>query len=784
MEFNIKDHVEFDAKNRAICPSCALTKEPGYRKQNLSVLDSGAYKCFAGCTPQDIRDALGTPKERQIPQALAHPTIPAVAPKPVTVTPQKVKEAHSLLVNSDGPAKKWLHDRGITDGMITHYRLGIVKARQGNRNLPAIAIPLVASEHETDYYMKKRVAPWMAPEELPAEYKPWSQYGIPNHVWFTHLPDNATETWLCEGEWDAMMLAWKMCDQTTIAVACFTCGCDSVPPPEQLELLPGTVTIFYDIDEPGRNGALKAANKIGQRARIATVPYAEPPEEKWDVSDALNSGVTIAEFEAAAMAAIASTTTSTSASSNPLRQRLVSNDDLLARAPDYIEWLVPDLLTTNELFLLAAAPRAGKSLLAMELARCIASGQKFLDRPVTQGPVVFVRCEDSETKTKERETAQGWEPGLPVYWLDKFKLQDLPHLREIAVDLEARLIILDTLSRVRDGAISESSAEMSQVLEPLQEMAQELGICVLLIHHTGKVKLDDVNGFVEVFDSIRGSSAIRAVCRGTIIIAPDDRSGYRLCVENGHTKENLLVELDLNTLRWKLKGRWNPTTVNMDQKQQALDFLTKVGEADIDRISAETCIPKRSLYQVLTRLCADGLIIKVGTRRQSVYRKESIQQIQLLNSLLNSPNPYPDDDAGVIQQKNTFSSSATSLPVTSSSDDGEEAFRGEEAFLGGHTFVELASSQPSNADTANVSAIQQQFNRNSTVEFKRGDRVEILRESGKWVNATYWSIDGRSMVAHSAAGLHESHWVDYRKSRIRVAQPDLRLPGGGDNADG
>ena len=201
---------------------------------------------------------------------------------------------------------------------------------------------------------------------------------------------------------------------------------------------------------------------------------------------------------------------------NPFRARLVSNDTLLDRAPDYTEWLVPDLLPANELFLLAASPRAGKSLIAMALAHSVASGQKFLDRPVTEGSVLYISCEDSETKIKEREIAQGWRRGLPVYWLDRFKLSELGQLRAIAEDIEPRLIVLDTLSRIRDDGISESSAEMSRCLEPLQEMAEELNCCILLIHHTGKVKLENADK-IDVFETIRGSSAIRAVCRGTLV---------------------------------------------------------------------------------------------------------------------------------------------------------------------------------------------------------------------------------------------------------------------------
>jgi len=221
----------------------------------------------------------------------------------------------------------------------------------------------------------------------------------------------------------------------------------------------------------------------------------------WDVSDALNQGYAIDDFIRAAGAAV-SYQPAIVKGRNPLRDRLITNDELLARAPDYTEFLVPDLLTADELFVLAMPPRGGKSIFCLTLAKAVATGGKFLDRPVTQGSVLYVNLEDSETKVKRRQIAQGWTEGLPVFWLDKFKLSELEHLREIALEIpDLRVVILDTFSRIRDDGNKESSAELSRVLEPLQEMAKELGVCILFTHHMSKGAAEEGE---DVFDLIRG----------------------------------------------------------------------------------------------------------------------------------------------------------------------------------------------------------------------------------------------------------------------------------------
>lgn len=628
MSFDIRAHIEFDNKGRAQCPSCLLDGKTG---KNLSVLESGAYKCFRGCSTDAIREAIGAHRDRTLPPPSSPPS---PTPKGVLNSPQKVKAATEKLLNQSTHALDWLQKRGITREMVEHYRLGVGRAKVGDSSksnsftfLPAICIS-IPTQDGTQYFQKKRVRPWLPKDQQPDGYKAWSQYGIPAQAFITHHPSATPQnTWLVEGEWDAIKLGWAVKQHPELSkhimVACFTCGADNFSQECRRPLL-GTITTFYDRDEAGTKGATKFQAAYPRITRIATVPGPENAPKGWDVSDALNAGYNLSAFVEAEQNA---SEYQPAKSNNPLRDRLVINDDMLANAPDFTDWLVDDILTADELFLLAASPRAGKSLLALTLTQAVASGGKFLGRPVSQGAVIYVRCEDSDTKTKERELKQGWSAGLPVYWLDKFKLGELSHLEELVEELDARLVVFDTLSRVRDGSISESSAEMSQQLEPLQEMCKRNRCCGLLVHHTGKISTDNA-GTINVYDTIRGSSAIRATCRGTLILAADERN-YRLHVENGWGKHDLQVLLDANTLQWRLLGNWVGPNVDLTQKDRVLAYLTQVGKATIDDIAEGTNLPRRSLYEVLKRLQADEMIEKHGERTSAVYVRHSIQQLNL-----------------------------------------------------------------------------------------------------------------------------------------------------------
>lgn len=769
--FKITDYVEFGDKNRAVCPSC---EQQGHgKRKNLSLVPGTdrAYKCFRGCTAEEIREALGVRKDRIVPAPMA----PTARATPTTISPQKVREAHQKLMGSDGSAKQWLHARGITDEMIAHYKLGITRAKCGDRHLFAITIPIPNGD-STAYWQKKRIAPWIPEAERPEGYQPWSQYGIPCTLFFTYKPVAATQTWLCEGEWDAMMLGWKVREANlAIAVATFTTGAGNVPPPDTLSQLPGEVIILYDRQDkptkqgnrPGEAGATKVATALGDRARIAMVPMPDNcTVEGWDVSDALNGGYTLDSFLNAAGQAVRTAAPKEEVKVNPLRSRLTSTDELIARAPEYVEWLVPDLLTTNELFGLAAPPRGGKSLMCLLLSKAVATGEKFLDRPTTQGSVIYVNLEDSEAKIRERVEAQGWAEGLPVYWLDRFKLSELTYLIDLADGIDdLRLIILDTLSRIRSDDKTESSAEMGQVLEPLQEFAKSRNVCVLLVHHTTKVNPDRTS-LDEIFDTVRGSTAIRGTCRGLMVIAPGDNC-YRLAVENGWGKHDLKIRLDASRLEWQLLGKWTPY-VNFDQRELALDYLNKVGSATIDQIAEETSIPRRSLYTVLARLCADGMLVKTGSQRSAVYNRP-VQRVQQLNSLLNSSNEEGESDRGDVQQKNKISS----LGDQRESDHTSHAKCDHILeVITPSDFVEEVITGDSNPDTTSISAVQQKSNSSSTVELSEGKVINAYIKE-KWRKAKYIRHDDRSILSRRTQKLEDSVIVEWNRQRVRVAVTDL-----------
>jgi len=324
-KFDVRNYIEVH-NGRGSCPSCE--QDGKIKQKNLQVNDDGKYWCYRGCTPEQIRAALNAP----LPFASTPDTsksalsIPphrrdakGAESVPRTFTQKQVQQSVDRLFNGNQPDQQqaiaWLEGRGFTQEMIRHYQIGLeryaFKLKEGRgRDFWAIALHIPVPDQPGQYYRKLRIAPWLMGDDRPEGLSRWSQFGVPVTVWITHQQENAAETWFCEGEWDALRLGWEARQQNAaIAIAGSTAGCGTLPKPEQLDQLPGKVTIFFDRNDeprkdgviPGDVGAQKLALVLGDRGMIAQVPMPDNcPIPGWDVSNALDVGYTWQDFLTAA----------------------------------------------------------------------------------------------------------------------------------------------------------------------------------------------------------------------------------------------------------------------------------------------------------------------------------------------------------------------------------------------------------------------------------------------------------------------------------------------------
>lgn len=229
-----------------------------------------------------------------------------------------------------------------------------------------------------------------------------------------------------------------------------------------------------------------------------------------------------------------------------------------------LTWVIPELLPDGETVILAGAPKSGKTLLAIDAAFAVATGEgTFLQEVVERGRVLIVSVDESAHSTKNKLIKRGFRrsDAKNVQVMTRFDVRQIRALEERLETFRPTLVIIDSLKRITHGQeVSENSAEFADNIYTLKETLTRYGASGILIHHTNKNQ--DALGVGK----IRGSSAIAGAVWGTWqldhIPKPDPNNKKKLIIDPKDPKrvlsvfardtegQQLRIELDLENNGW------------------------------------------------------------------------------------------------------------------------------------------------------------------------------------------------------------------------------------------
>ena len=204
-----------------------------------------------------------------------------------------------------------------------------------------------------------------------------------------------------------------------------------------------------------------------------------------------------------------------------------------------------DTLLPQGLCILGGAPKVGKSWFVLDLCTHVARGDEFLGLPATRGKVLYLCLEDSERRIQERLNTITADVPEGLY----FALGDITmetgicdFLRKRKQEIpELSLIAIDTFQLIRNPTNDVSYGNDYAELRVLKALAEELGICLLLVHHLRKMNdSDPVN-------RLSGSSGISGAVDAVYILDKPMRSGHRATLTaSGRDIRDRKIELEMN----------------------------------------------------------------------------------------------------------------------------------------------------------------------------------------------------------------------------------------------
>ncbi len=228
----------------------------------------------------------------------------------------------------------------------------------------------------------------------------------------------------------------------------------------------------------------------------------------------------------------------------------VNCEEIMTQPLKPIEFVVDNLITQG-LFILAGAPKIGKSWLALDICLSVAKGEPVLNAKTKQGTALYLCLEDSKIRIQNRLFEMTDEPTEHLHFaliansISNGLIEQIESF--ISEHRDTRIIFIDTLQKVRSDSLDSNYASDYKELSVLKYVADRYSVAIVLVHHLRKTKDTDP------FNMISGTTGLSGCVDGSFVLLESKRGSRNAtlyCV--GRDIENREIELkfDNETHRW------------------------------------------------------------------------------------------------------------------------------------------------------------------------------------------------------------------------------------------
>ena len=278
--------------------------------------------------------------------------------------------------------------------------------------------------------------------------------------------------------------------------------------------------------------------------------------------------------------------------------------ELLAFDDPMPTWVVPDLLPEG-VTILAGKPKVGKSWLALGLAVQIAKDSCV--------GVLYLALEDNRRRMKQRlqillDGANPPDSLLVATQWKRFPGGGLDALSEfISEHSDTRLIVVDTLARVKDTRPSRKSAydlDYNDLAGLHTLTSKRAGLAIIVIHHLRKALADNP------VDLVSGTAGLTA-CADAFAIMTKGRGHTRydaklFIVGRDIEEREIALRRNIDSPQWIVLGAAEEYEIS-EERHKICCFLQDLEEPAGPRAIADgTGIPYDSVKHLVRRMTLDG----------------------------------------------------------------------------------------------------------------------------------------------------------------------------------
>ncbi|AFY43637.1 DnaB-like helicase N-terminal domain-containing protein [Nostoc sp. PCC 7107] len=291
------------------------------------------------------------------------------------------------------------------------------------------------------------------------------------------------------------------------------------------------------------------------------------------------------------------------------------------------EWHMNGLLPKGKVVLLYAKGGEGKTRIAYELGLHLATGQAWSGFPVNgKCKLLYVQTDESPNDTLSVLKSRGYENSTEIHLKSRWTVDHTESLKKEIQRLGSQFILIDSLSSVNKNSLfSENDVEYARPILRLKEIAQELGVTILIIHHANKE--GDTRGSSAIFASV---SEVWKLARDVSADAPSDGTGRLLTIEKSRSRAPATYKLQFcpEDKSWICLGKEGEMgNTNASLKDAIIEFLedNRGTNYEAEEITHELRGHLDSIRRALFQLAEDGIIYK----KELIPRKGKPQKYYL-----------------------------------------------------------------------------------------------------------------------------------------------------------
>lgn len=217
--------------------------------------------------------------------------------------------------------------------------------------------------------------------------------------------------------------------------------------------------------------------------------------------------------------------------------------------------IIDGLLYTGA-YILAGAPKIGKSFLVAQIAYHVSKGKKLWGLDVHQGTVLYLALEDDYQRIQSRMFMMyGVEDSENLYFATVANKIGNGLDEQLEYFIKAhpytKLIVIDTMQKIREvGGEAYSYASDYEIIGKLKKFADKHQICVMVVHHTRKQPAGDT------FEMISGTTGLLGCADGSLLMQKKKRTALEATIDVvGRDQQDQILYLskDPDTQIWNLE---------------------------------------------------------------------------------------------------------------------------------------------------------------------------------------------------------------------------------------